>query len=76
MLHVRTGAIWVDRRRAEAFNAKKARWLLPPGVGRLEWLYYFKPSALWALAIGMLVLTGLNFPFPIHIIAARVAMPR
>ena len=39
-------------------------------------LRYFKLSPLWALAIGMLVFTGLNFPIPVHTFAAKVAMPR
>lgn len=36
-------------------------------------LRYFKLSPLWALIIGMVVFTGLNFPLTTH--AVRVDMP-
>jgi hypothetical protein len=36
-------------------------------------LRYFKPSPLWALMIGMVIFTGLQFPITTH--AVRIDMP-
>jgi hypothetical protein len=39
-------------------------------------LRYFKLSPLWALIIGMVIFTGLDFPFPIMMTHAVVVVPK
>jgi hypothetical protein len=39
-------------------------------------LRYFKLSPLWALIIGMVIFTGIQFPFPLYTTAARVEVPK